>query len=150
MKNFANSIIHDVPESEEIVNDVFLSVWDKRGVLQFDEGLKNYLFKAVKNRCLNVIRKNKIPFTEMDESMPIAANQSNALDRMEADEIQKSVTYHINQLPGKCRQVFLLSRVHEMSYREIAGLMDISPKTVENQIGIALKYLKEAIIPVKR
>lgn len=147
LKNFANSIIHNEPEAEEIVNDVFLSIWDKRGTLSFDDNLKNYLFKAVKNRCLNAIKRNKLPFQEMDETLPVIANQSNALDRMEANEVQKSITFHINRLPNKCKQVFLLSRMQELSYKEIAELMDISPKTVENQIGIALKFLKESLTP---
>jgi RNA polymerase sigma-70 factor (ECF subfamily) len=65
------------------------------------------------------------------------------LEHLEAKESTAKINQLIDKLPTKCKQVFLFSRMHELSYKEIAELMDISPKTVENQIGLALKFLKE-------
>ena len=84
-----------------------------------------------------------MPFDEMREEMPVPSKEFSALDQMEAKESSEKITALIDKLPTKCKQVFLFSRVHELSYKEIAELMDISPKTVENQIGLALKFLKE-------
>ena len=80
----------------------------------------------------------------MPDEMPVPSKEHGALDHLEAKELSERITSVIDKLPTKCKQVFLLSRMHEMSYKEIAELMDISPKTVENQIGIALKFLRES------
>jgi RNA polymerase sigma-70 factor (ECF subfamily) len=72
-------------------------------------------------------------FKEVDNSV---------LENLEAKQVQERITVLIDYLPKKCRQVFLMSRVYELSHKEIAELMDITPKTVENQIGLALKFLK--------
>jgi RNA polymerase sigma-70 factor (ECF subfamily) len=67
------------------------------------------------------------------------------MDKMQARETEGKIQLLIEMLPNKCRQVFLLSRIHELSYKEIAEIMDITPKTVENQIGLALKFLKQGM-----
>ena len=147
---FANSIIHNAGDADEIVNDVFLSIWEKRELLQLDESLKNYLFTAVKNRCLNHLKKARLPFSEMPDEVMAVSNDAGALHQMEGREAEMQIQVLIDKLPTKCRQVFLLSRLYELSYKEIAAVMDITPKTVENQIGIALKYLKESLSAYKK
>lgn len=140
---FAYSITRSTPDAEEVVNDVFIAIWERHQDLLGLETLKSYLFRAVKNRSLNQISRNRLPFDEMREEMPVPSKEFSALDQMEAKESSEKITTLIDKLPTKCKQVFLFSRVHELSYKEIAELMDISPKTVENQIGLALKFLKE-------
>lgn len=140
---FAFSITRNVDDAEEVVNDVFIAIWERHQDLLGIETLKSYLFRAVKNRCLNQIKRNRLPFDEMREEMPIPSKEHTALDHMVARESGSKINDLIDKLPTKCKQVFLFSRVHELSYKEIAELMDISPKTVENQIGLALKFLKE-------
>lgn len=142
LSSFANSIINSSGDAEEIVNDVFLSIWDKRDHLVLDDGLKNYLFTAVKNRCLNYIKKAKLPFSDMPEEFTPVSSAHGPDRDLEGREMQAFVTRIIDELPPKCKQVFLLSRMFDLSYKEISEIMDISPKTVENQIGIALKHLK--------
>ena len=137
---FAMSITRSLPDAEEVVNDVFVGIWERHSEMFSDPGLKSYLFRSVKNRCLNNIKRQRLPFDEM----PVASKDHGALDQLEAKEMSERITLEIDKLPTKCKQVFLLSRMHEMSYKEIAELMDISPKTVENQIGIALKFLRES------
>jgi RNA polymerase sigma-70 factor (ECF subfamily) len=143
LMHFAYSITRSVPDSEEAVNDVFIAIWERHQDLLGMEALKSYLFRAVKNRCLNQINRNRLPFDEMKEEMPVPSKDHSALDHMVAKESGSRINELIDKLPTKCKQVFLFSRVHELSYKEIAELMDISPKTVENQIGLALKFLKE-------
>ena len=141
---FALSITRSLPDAEEVVNDVFVGIWERHNEMFSDPGLKSYLFRAVKNRCLNNIKRQRLPFDEIPEEMPVASKDHGALDQLEAKEMSERITLVIDKLPTKCRQVFLMSRMDEMSYKEIAELMDISPKTVENQIGIALKFLRES------
>lgn len=142
---FAHSIIGSAVDSEEIVHDVFVSVWEKRNMLVLDESLKSYLFTAVKNRCLNHIKKARLPFSEMPEEFEAPSHAHLPDKDIEAKELQIRVTQVIDELPPKCKQAFLLSRLYEFSYKEIAEVMDISSKTVENQIGIALKHLKHRL-----
>jgi len=143
LSNFAASIVKNSDDADEIVNDVFVSIWEKRQALILDDSLKSYLFKAVKNRCLNHIKKARLPFADMPDEFN-AISPAYAADRvLEGKELQIHINQLIEQLPTKCKQVFLLSRMFDLSYKEIAEIMDISTKTVENQIGIALKFLKE-------
>lgn len=143
LRSFASAIVKNAEDADEIVNDVFVSIWEKQQLLILDDSLKNYLFTAVKNRCLNHIKKAKLPFAEMPDEF-LAVSPEHAADRaLEGKELQHHITQLIEQLPTKCKQVFLLSRMFDLSYKEIAEIMDISTKTVENQIGIALKFLKE-------
>lgn len=143
LSSFAYSIINSSSDAEEIVNDMFLSIWEKRGQLEFNDGLKNYMFTAVKNRCLNHIKKARLPFTDMPDEFDATSLLPAADKALEGKEMQAYINSLIEALPPKCKQVFLLSRMFDLSYKEISDIMDISPKTVENQIGIALKYLKE-------
>lgn len=143
LSSFASAIVRNTEDADEIVNDVFMSIWEKQELLILDESLKNYLFTSVKNRCLNHIKKARLPFSEMQDEF-VAVSPAHTADRqLEGKELQNLITRLIEQLPTKCKQVFLLSRMFDLSYKEIAEIMDISTKTVENQIGIALRFLKE-------
>lgn len=147
MLHFAISITGNVEDAEEVVNDIFINIWDKQTELKEELGIKSYLFRSVKNRSLNKIRSSKTPFETMSEELPLAGNFTTGLEQIQFNETRDKVQYFVDQLPTRCRQVFLLSRVHELSHKEIAELMDISVKTVENQIGYALKFLREALKP---
>ncbi len=148
MLHFAISITGNVEDAEEVVNDIFINIWDKQTELKEELGIKSYLFRSVKNRSLNKIRSSKTPFETMSEELPLAGNFTTGLEQIQFNETRDKVQYFVDQLPTRCRQVFLLSRVHELSHKEIAELMDISVKTVENQIGYALKFLREALKPL--
>lgn len=143
MSNFAAAIVKNSDDADEIVNDVFVSIWEKRNALILDDSLKSYLFKSVKNRCLNHIKKARLPFADMPDEFSVISPAPSADRILEGKELQIHINQLIDQLPTKCKQVFLLSRMFDLSYKEIAEIMDISAKTVENQIGIALKFLKE-------
>jgi RNA polymerase sigma-70 factor, ECF subfamily len=140
--HFATGIVNNSDDAEEIVQDMFLAIWNKQDQLVIDETLKNYMFTGVKNRCLNHIKKAKLPYADMPDDFAVASMDANVMDKLQARETEGKIQLLIEMLPNKCRQVFIFSRVHELSYKEIANMMDISPKTVENQIGLALKFLK--------
>ena len=145
--HFAAGIVSHRSDAEEIVQDMFMAVWARKEQLVFDDSLKNYLFTGVKNRCLNHIKKAKLPFSDMPDDFSAISPDAGVLENLQAKETQQRIQILIDMLPNKCRQTFLLSRVHELSYKEIAAIMDITPKTVENQIGLALKFLKKGMEP---
>jgi RNA polymerase sigma-70 factor (ECF subfamily) len=142
--SFARSIIHNEQDAEEVVHDVFMAYWYAGNVRDIEEtGLKSYLFTSVRNRSLNCLRKKRFDMTDLPEDSSAFKEVDNSvLENIEAKQVQERITILIEHLPKKCRQIFLMSRVYELSHKEIAELMDITPKTVENQIGLALKFLK--------
>jgi RNA polymerase sigma-70 factor, ECF subfamily len=142
--SFAITIVHNVDDAEEIVHDVFLSYWNGGSYRDIQEGaaLKSYLFTSVKNRSLNHLRKSKVGFNDLPEDDLYVDNSPAVTEQIVAKEAQERLSYLIETLPEKCRQIFILSRTYELSHKEIAELLDISPKTVENQVAIALKYLR--------
>jgi RNA polymerase sigma-70 factor (ECF subfamily) len=140
---FATSIIGRSNDAEELVHDVFIAIWNRESNDLDPNGIKSYLFTSVKNRCLNFIKKSKLDVTDINEEAPVFDANVNAHTSMVAKESEKRIHLLIDQLPKKCKQVFLMSRIYELSYKEIAEILEITPKTVENQTSIALKFLKE-------
>jgi len=135
-------LIQDAPGCEDIVQEVFTEVWKKREQIKINTSLKGYLRRAAINKALNQIRSRRYTIDEADDAIQIQANISSSQEVMEGNEMQLKLNAAINKLPEKCRIVFSLSRFEELSYKEIAAKLDISTKTVENQISKALKVLK--------
>lgn len=132
--------------SEEIVQEVFIKFWEKRGSLNIQASLKSYLYRAVKNSSINYLKSQ---FARQDfqsdyfEQAEVPVN--NTQETIVFDELQEIVQNAISYLPGKCRTIYMLSRNTDMSYQDIAEELDISVKTVEAQMGIALKKLRKYI-----
>jgi RNA polymerase sigma-70 factor (ECF subfamily) len=146
---FANQFLRNEEEAREIVNDSFVAIWERRDTLNLDESIKGYLYKTVKNKCLNYIKKSKLEFTDTQDQDIKSDSEFTVLDELEAQETESKLNRVIESLPPKCKQIFLMSRKENMSYKEIASILDVTPKTVENQIGIALKHLKKQMFPSK-
>ncbi len=142
---FANSLVNNADDAEEIVHDVFLSYWNG-GLfreIQEDNALKSYLFTSVRNRSLNHIRKSKVDYSDLPDDDVYLDSDPTIVETIALKEVQDKLNFLIDKLPSKCRQVFIMSRTYELSHKEIAELLDITPKTVENQISIALKFLRK-------
>jgi len=137
----------DSPESaEEVVQDVFVTVWENRAKLELQVGIKPYLYRSVHNRCLNNIRHLQVraQHKTVVMSMP-SAELSEGTPQLETKELQSRIAAALEKLPEECRKVFKLSRYEELSYREIADFLEISVKTVENQMGKALKIMRKEL-----
>ncbi|MEL6864763.1 MAG: sigma-70 family RNA polymerase sigma factor, partial [Bacteroidota bacterium] len=119
--------------------------WKKRHRINIQTSLKAYLKRAAVNKSLNYIRDQKIKFEEVGKAPVLSTKSHNA--QLEAKELQEQINLAVNALPERCRIIFSLSRFEEMSYQEIANTLQISTKTVENQISKALKILRQAIGP---
>lgn len=137
---FAIKYLGDVDESKEVVHEVFVKVWEKYESLGEDLNFKSYLYTSVRNRCLNKIRDNKkhLSLDELGDE-----KQSEQTSSIENKELQGEINYAIESLPERCREVFERSKLHGLKYAEIAEEMNISIKTVENQMSKALRLLRD-------
>ncbi len=139
------SMLHDRGVAEEIAQDVMLELWRRRDTLIVEATLRAYLYRAARNRALNFIRHERVA----QRAAPYAADETTAPATAEhalADaEIDRAVRAALEQLPPRCREVFELSRIHNLKYAEIARTLDISIKTVEAQMGKALRLLRASL-----
>lgn len=142
---FAATYVKDLAIAEELVQDVFIKVWEKKNELTFNDQLKSYLYTSTKNHCFNYLTKRKIEIKEQDsETLYNTKGEApNPLENLTQKETKAKIQAGIQQLPDKCKRVFLLSRNEGMTYKEIAKFLGVSVKTVENQMGYTLKFLRE-------
>lgn len=139
---FAQKYIPDLDSSKEIVHNIFISIWEKREEFDFEKPAKSYLFTAVYNRCMNYIRDQK-KFIDSESSEVMLEKESINDDHLEAAELESRIWNVIDDLPEKCREVFILNRFEGKKYAEIADQLKISVKTVEAQMSKALRVLRD-------
>jgi RNA polymerase sigma-70 factor (ECF subfamily) len=138
-------VVHEDTLAEDIAQEVFLEVWKKRESLVVNSTLKAYLGRAGVNRALNYLRNQRPELFIEDELPESGGHFEDALQKLEADDLQERIDMAIAGLPERCRLVFSLSRFEEMSNKEVAAELGISEKTVENQMTKALRMLREAL-----
>jgi RNA polymerase sigma-19 factor, ECF subfamily len=144
---YAYTILKDGTEAEEIVQQVFCKLWEKAGYLSITGSVTAYLYRAVHNESLNRIKHLKVRSSHQMHVAYSMKNQSdNASKKVVEAELQKKISEAMNELPEQCRTIFQMSRFEEMKYREIADRLDISVKTVENQMGKALKLMRTKLV----
>lgn len=144
---YAFTILKDEAEAEEMVQQVFFKLWERSENLSISGSVTAYLYRAVHNECLNYLKHLKVRSNYHLHVAYSMKNQSdNAGKKIAADELEKKIHTAMNELPEQCRTIFQLSRFEEMKYREIADKLDISVKTVENQMGKALKLLRQKLV----
>jgi RNA polymerase sigma-70 factor (ECF subfamily) len=139
---FAKKILGDEDDAREVVHQVFISIWEKRQEIDLSASMKSYLFTSVHNRSLNVIRDRK-KFSSAE--VPDVAGEWDVSSVIESMELEEKILAIIRTLPEKCREVFEMSRFDGLKYSEIAKKLNISVKTVENQMSKALKILREKL-----
>ncbi len=141
---FVNKYLGNKAEAEEVVQDVFLQFWQKADDINIQISLKSYLYQAARNRSLNIIKHRSVERKYSDHLV-------NNIDffhegnHLEMEELQDRIQTAIDTLPEKCREVFILSRFEEKKYKEIADELGISIKTVENQMGKALRVMRQEL-----
>lgn len=144
---FSNSFVKSREEAEEVVLDVFMSLWRKRETLPRIVNLTVYLYVAVKNLSVNYLRRSGFHYTGELNSLdvPYPEEPSTPEELMMASEILQAVNKSIAGLPPKCRLVYKLAKEDGLSYKEVAAILHISPRTVENQIATALRKIASDI-----
>jgi len=148
---FAMSFLRKREVAEEIVSDVFVKTWENRTELEKIKNLKAYLFVSVKNACLSQLRKDKkdkiVSINGMEDFwfIPVESTENEYISKESIEHINKA----IDKLPPKCKLAFTLAKINGMKYREIAEIMNVSEKTVNNHLVYAIKKISE-ILGVKR
>lgn len=144
--NYAYSFLLDRDEAEEVVQAAFLNIWEKRETISVKTSLKSYLFRAIRNNCLNVIKHSKIKRKHADEAIfTTEKSHEEVAQSLISSELDQKIGDALLVLPEQCRLIFKMSRFEELKYSEIADQLNISVKTVENQIGKALKIMREQL-----
>ena len=143
----AERMLRDRAVAEEIVQDVMLELWRRRETLAVDGSAQAYLFQATRNRVLNHLRHLKIEQRSEPELRGDSSSTPQADAEVTQEELGIAVQDAVRSLPDRCREVFELSRVHGLKYAEIARTLGISVKTVEAQMGKALRTLRERLAP---
>jgi len=143
---FVSQFVHASAAAEEVVQELFLHLWEQRerdGALTISRA---YLYAAARHRALNLLRHDRVVREhEEREAREMDAIASSPYEAIERSDLAQHVRRAVDRLPSKCRQVFLLSREGGLSYSEIARTLEISPKTVELHMSRALKALRLAV-----
>lgn len=144
---FSNSFVKCKEVAEEIVEDVFVSVWNNRGNLLTVSNLKTYLYVAVKNHSINYLERSGYPFHEDLNLLDVSYIDvsPNPEDLVIASEMSKAINKAVAELPPKCRMIFKLVKEDGLRYKEVADILNISDRTVENHIARALRKIAGAI-----
>lgn len=142
---FARQYVFDNDKVKDIVHDVFVAIWEKGSLYEAEPLVKAYLFTSVKNRCFNHLRDNK-KFTGHEDYMDYDSAKTQQ-QPLEYRELENLIKKEIENLPEKCREVFVMSRFEELKYTEIAEKLNLSVKTVEAHMSKALKILRENLSP---
>ena len=143
---YALKYVWELDQAEEIVQDLFFNLWNKRSDLYISSSIESYLFRAVRNACLNYLKHKKIR-DSYASTVQNAFNPGQGMDDnpVETLELQKKIDESIEIMPPERKKIFLMSRYDGLKYKEIAKKLGLSVKTVEAQMGKALKFLREEL-----
>lgn len=126
---------------EEIVQEVFVKLWEDRDTLEINH-IKTYVYTATRNRLFNYYRNQQLHearIKEWSEFEVLHSNTTDCVDRVEFDQLLYTA---MSELSPRCKEVFMMSKMEKLSYKEIASILNLSEKTVENQMGTALKNIR--------
>jgi RNA polymerase sigma-70 factor (ECF subfamily) len=143
---YAKVLIKDHDTSEEIVQDLFFRLWQDRNKLSIESSLNGYLFRAVHNRCLHHIEHLKVMERHAEEmSRRQPERQENPADIIQYAELQEKIARILEKLPERCGQIFYMNRFEGLKYSEIAEKLSVSVKTVESNMGRALREFRKEL-----
>ena len=154
MKYFALEYVLSEEDAENIVQDVFTELWERKELLTYNINLVAFLFTSIKNRCIDHLRHRVIVRDAVNQiqeeyqvtlKVKLASLELFDQSLLSEQDIEKIVSEVINSLPEKCREIFIKSKIEGKKQKDIASEMNISLKTVENQMNIAYKKLKSEL-----
>jgi RNA polymerase sigma-70 factor (ECF subfamily) len=148
LHTYACTIIRDPVMAEETVQNVFVKLWEKKEEIEIRENIDSYLYRAVHNESLNYLKHLKVRSAYQSNIMHRAPppDPDKLPERITLGELERRLEKAILELPEQCRIIFRLSRSEELKYKEIADKLGLSVKTVENQMGKALKLLRMKLV----
>jgi RNA polymerase sigma-70 factor (ECF subfamily) len=139
---YAFTIVNDMATAEEMVQNVFCRIWEKRSNIDIRQSAKAYLYRAVYHESINHLKKLKTMADYQRHAARNAPQGAGASEQLAGKELEEKIREALEELPEQCRTIFQMSRFSELKYREIADALGISPKTVENQMGKALRIMR--------
>ncbi len=152
LHRFAYTYVGTRESAEEVVHDVFLNLWTKRTALDRIGNPQVYLYVSVKNTAMNYLRKTRRTRMQTIEDAPHpgGAQALNPESLLISRELQRQISEAVESLPPRCRLIFKLVKEDGLSYKEVAAILDLSVKTVDTQLYLALKKLAGALRPLCR
>ena len=152
---YASQLIKDRHDAEEVVQDVFVNIWNKRKeIVSQDMSIRNYCYRLVHNQCLDALRRYNTRRASFVHLLPSEAwvkiSETYGFDefiveRLESEDTEKKIRQIVGKLPVKCREIFNMSRFENMSNEEIASKLKLSENTVKTQIYRALQKIKDGL-----
>ena len=153
LKSFSYAILKSRESAEEVVSDVFIEIWSRRKLLMEIDDLRMYLYISVRNASLRKLQQiQKASVLSLDNlAVEFASPDPDAVTNLITNELAAKIDTAIESLPQQCKIIFKLSKQDKLKYKEIAQLLNISVKTIDNQLSTALKKIAAVLnIPVKR
>jgi RNA polymerase sigma-70 factor (ECF subfamily) len=144
---YAFTLLKNSDEAEDIVQSMFLKLWEKREELDIKRGIRSYLFRSVYNQCINQLEHQVVKRKHFERSQ--WESDDAVQPEVFSDELHDKIRLAVDKLPPQCRTIFQMSRYEDLKYPEIAEKLDISVNTIQNQICKALKILREELKDVK-
>jgi len=147
LKKFASGFLRSAETAEETVSDVFMEIWRRRAELMDIEDLKVYMYICVRNASLRKLQLQKKDTTVSldDFSYEFTSTYISPEDAILTSELLQKIQTVINELPPRCKVVYKLAKEDKLRYKEISAILNISVKTVDNQLAMALKRIASAI-----
>ena len=147
LTRFSTGIVHSRETAEEIVSDVFIQLWKERSKLEQIQDLRLYLFIAVKNNSLRAykLQQKKSTLSVEEMQVELESNYLNPAEKIMSTEAIHAIQAAIENLPPRAKLIFKLAKEDKMRYKDIATLLDISIKTVDNQLSIAIRKIATTI-----
>ena len=143
---YAKSIVKDHDTGEEIVQELFFRLWQDREKIKIESSLNGYLFRAVHNRCLHLIEHNKVVEKHaQDLAYKQTGKEENPSEIIQYKELQAKIARIIERLPERCGKIFCMNRFDGLKYAEIAEKLSVSVKTVEADMGKALREFRKEL-----
>ncbi len=149
---YANRFLNDIESSRDLVQEVYCYMWEKRSTLSIESSLDSYLFRAVRNSCINQIKRNKLKVNYIQEFMlrvnsedTFSIERKSGYDHLVEQDLKEMIESIVESLPVQCGNIFKLSRFKGLKNQEIADMYNISVRTVETQIFKAVKVFREKL-----
>jgi RNA polymerase sigma-70 factor (ECF subfamily) len=144
---YALTIVKNEMVAEEMVQNVFFRIWEKKAGLHLQSPALAYLYKSVYHESLNYLKHQKVKAAYQAHSVYQMKNQTDqASKKILLSELEQQINKALSELPEQCRTIFQMSRFEELKYQEIADQLGLSIKTVENQMGKALKLMRLKLV----
>ena len=145
LNNFAFSILKSKEDAEEVVQNTFLKIWEKHQGIDSQYVFKSYMFTIAYNESVDILRKRLKEIHYRENILDKATSNYNLGEAIEFGDLLEHVKQIVKELPPRKNEIYQLSRIHHLSYKEIAEKLNISVKTVENGINFSIKFIKKRL-----